>query len=156
MSKNWNVAENPYEIHSVNPAATIKHFPDDGVDSRDPHLTTTCNSLSLQNWRSRHGRVFQELINGGVAAIMPGHITLPAYQQERINGFPPPATLRLRLGNDRGATVELKGASIRCSNAHSQVRQNLPLEGVIEIEQHESGRAFAAQSENLINRLGRR
>jgi beta-N-acetylhexosaminidase len=81
-------------------AATIKHFPGDGVDSRDQHLTTTCNSLSLQNWRSRHGRVFQELINRGVAAIMPGHITLPAYQQERINGFPPPATLSKELLTD--------------------------------------------------------
>jgi beta-N-acetylhexosaminidase len=81
-------------------AATIKHFPGDGVDRRDQHLTTTCNSLTLEHWRSRHGRVFQELINGGVAAIMPGHITLPAYQKERINGFPPPATLSRELLTD--------------------------------------------------------
>lgn len=81
-------------------AATIKHFPGDGVDSRDQHLTTTCNSLPLDQWRKRHGRVFQELIRGGVAAIMPGHITLPAYQKERINGFPPPATLSRELLTD--------------------------------------------------------
>lgn len=78
-------------------AATIKHFPGDGVDSRDQHLMTTCNSLTMEQWRGRHGRVFQELIRGGVAAIMPGHITLPAYQQERLNGFPPPATLSKEL-----------------------------------------------------------
>jgi len=78
-------------------AATIKHFPGDGVDCRDQHLTTTCNSLTLEQWHRRHGRVFQELIRGGVAAIMPGHITLPAYQKERLNGFPPPATLSKEL-----------------------------------------------------------
>jgi len=78
-------------------AATIKHFPGDGVDGRDQHLTTTCNSLSREEWHRQHGRVFQELIQAGAAAIMPGHITLPAYQQERINGFPPPATLSKEL-----------------------------------------------------------
>lgn len=78
-------------------AATIKHFPGDGVDSRDQHLTTTCNSLSMEQWRRRHGRVFLELIRAGAAAIMPGHITLPAYQKERLHGFPPPATLSKEL-----------------------------------------------------------
>lgn len=81
-------------------AATIKHFPGDGVDSRDQHLMTTCNSLSLKQWRRLHGRVFQELIREGVAAIMPGHITLPVCQKERIGGFPPPATLSKELLTD--------------------------------------------------------
>ena len=31
-------------------AATIKHFPGDGVDYRDQHLMTTCNSLSREKW----------------------------------------------------------------------------------------------------------
>lgn len=74
-------------------AATIKHFPGDGVDYRDQHLTTTCNSLDMATWRKMHGHVFQALIDSGIAAIMPGHITLPAYQKEKINGFYPPATL---------------------------------------------------------------
>ena len=78
-------------------AATIKHFPGDGVDSRDQHLATTCNSLSREQWYRYHGRVFQELIREGVAAIMPGHITLPACQKERLNGLPPPATLSKEL-----------------------------------------------------------
>jgi len=78
-------------------AATIKHFPGDGVDSRDQHLTTTTNSLSMDQWKKHHGKVFQALIDSGVAAIMPGHITLPAYQKEKLNGFFPPATLSKEL-----------------------------------------------------------
>ena len=78
-------------------AATIKHFPGDGMDSRDQHLTTTTNSLSMPQWKQYHGKVFQALIDSGVAAIMPGHITLPAYQKEKLNGFFPPATLSREL-----------------------------------------------------------
>jgi beta-N-acetylhexosaminidase len=74
-------------------AATIKHFPGDGVDYRDQHLMTTSNSLTMEEWYKYHGKVFKSLIDSGVAAIMPGHITLPAYQKEKINGFYPPATL---------------------------------------------------------------
>jgi len=78
-------------------AATIKHFPGDGVDFRDQHLVTSCNSLSFADWKQKHGKVFQALIDSGVACIMPGHITLPAYQKERLNGFFPPATLSKEL-----------------------------------------------------------
>lgn len=78
-------------------AATIKHFPGDGVDFRDQHLLTTCNSLSMEDWKQKHGKVFKALIDSGVACIMPGHITLPAYQKEKINGMYPPATLSREL-----------------------------------------------------------
>lgn len=81
-------------------AATIKHFPGDGMDSRDQHLTTTTNSLSMSEWRQYHGKVFKALIDSGVASIMPGHITLPAYQKEKLNGFFPPATLSKELLTD--------------------------------------------------------
>lgn len=74
-------------------AATIKHFPGDGVDFRDQHLLTSCNSLPIDVWKQKHGKVFKALIDSGVACIMPGHITLPAYQKEKINGMYPPATL---------------------------------------------------------------
>lgn len=67
-------------------AATIKHFPGDGVDYRDQHLMTTCNSLSREKWNQYHGKVFQALIDSGVACIMPGHITLPCYQKEKKEG----------------------------------------------------------------------
>jgi len=85
-------------------AATIKHFPGDGVDFRDQHLVTSCNSLPMNIWKENHGKVFKALIDSGVACIMPGHITLPAYQKEKINGMYPPATLSKEL-----LTTLLKG-----------------------------------------------
>jgi beta-N-acetylhexosaminidase len=78
-------------------AATIKHFPGDGVDFRDQHLLTSCNSLPIDVWKEKHGLVFKALIDSGVACIMPGHITLPSYQKEKINGMFPPATLSKEL-----------------------------------------------------------
>ncbi len=78
-------------------AATLKHFPGDGVDYRDQHLCTTSNSLSLDDWWKYSGRAFQGCIDAGAYAIMPGHITLPAYQEEKINGLYPPATLSKEL-----------------------------------------------------------
>ena len=84
-------------LQSNGVAATIKHFPGDGVDYRDQHLVTSCNSLPFNVWKEKHGRVFQALIDSGVACIMPGHITLPSYQKEKINGMYPPATLSKEL-----------------------------------------------------------
>lgn len=86
------------QAHGV--AATIKHFPGDGVDYRDQHLLTTANTLSLDHWRKYHGRVFQALIDAGVDVIMPGHITLPAYQHAKLDGRFPPATLSKELLTD--------------------------------------------------------
>lgn len=84
-------------LQSNGVAATIKHFPGDGVDFRDQHLVTTCNSLPFNIWKEKHGRVFQALIDSGVACIMPGHISLPSYQKQKINGMFPPATLSNEL-----------------------------------------------------------
>jgi len=81
-------------------AATLKHFPGDGVDYRDQHLVTSCNSLSMEDWLKYSGRAFQGCIDAGVYSIMPGHITLPAYQKEKIDGLYPPATLSKELLTD--------------------------------------------------------
>ncbi|MCI1649017.1 MAG: glycoside hydrolase family 3 protein [Bacteroides sp.] len=78
-------------------AATVKHFPGDGVDFRDQHLLTSCNSLPFDVWKKYHGKVFKALIDSGVMAIMPGHISLPSYQKERVNGHCLPATLSKEL-----------------------------------------------------------
>lgn len=81
-------------------AATAKHFPGDGVDWRDQHIITTENSMDMDKWWETYGRVYKELIAEGVEMVMPGHITLPAYQKERKNGFPLPATLSRELLTD--------------------------------------------------------
>jgi len=77
--------------------ATIKHFPGDGMDFRDQHLVTSVNPLGMQEWRQVSGRVFQRLIEEGAASVMVGHISLPAYQKERIQGRVPPGTLSREL-----------------------------------------------------------
>jgi len=64
-------------------AATLKHFPGDGVDYREQHLVTSCNSLSVEKWMSTFGKVFQNSIDQGVSAIMTGHISLPVFQTEK-------------------------------------------------------------------------
>jgi beta-N-acetylhexosaminidase len=87
-------------LQSNGVAATIKHFPGDGVDYRDQHLVTSANTLPFSVWKQKHGRVFQALIDSGVACIMPGHITLPSYQKKKINGQFPPATLSKELLTD--------------------------------------------------------
>jgi beta-N-acetylhexosaminidase len=73
--------------------ATIKHFPGDGVDFRDQHTVTTVNSLSLPEWRRTYGRVFKRLIEKDAASVMVGHLSMPAYQKERLHGTLLPATL---------------------------------------------------------------
>lgn len=78
-------------------AATIKHFPGDGVDFRDQHLLTSENFLSMNEWYNKHGKVFQSLIDAGVYCIMPGHISLPAYQKEKRDGHYLPASLSKEL-----------------------------------------------------------
>ena len=81
-------------------AACAKHFPGDGVDWRDQHIVTTVNSLSMEEWKQQHGRVFQTLIDAGVYSIMAGHISLPAYQKECVDGMALPATLSRELITD--------------------------------------------------------
>lgn len=80
-------------------AACAKHFPGDGVDYRDQHITTTVNSLSLSDWYESYGRVFKSLIDGGVLSVMAGHISLPDYPQQpdRKFGTALPATLNHEL-----------------------------------------------------------
>lgn len=62
--------------------ATAKHFPGDGMDSRDQHLCTSVNSLSKEEWMSTYGKVWKRLIREGIRAIMPGHIALPAFEKD--------------------------------------------------------------------------
>ena len=79
--------------------ACAKHFPGDGMDYRDQHVTTTKNSMSMEAWYDTFGKVYQELINAGVYSVMAGHITLPDYPQALSASFgtPFPATLNKEL-----------------------------------------------------------
>lgn len=83
-----------------NMAATCKHFPGDGMDDRNQHLCTTVNSMSKDEWMNTYGYVYKEMFKQNVAAVMIGHISLPAYQSEdecdKVTGYKP-ATLSYNL-----------------------------------------------------------
>lgn len=83
-------------------SACAKHFPGDGMDYRDQHITTTYNTCTLEDWKNTYGKVFSEMIAAGVDSIMAGHIGLPAYQKERAprHDMPLPATLSRKLITD--------------------------------------------------------
>ena len=78
--------------------ATLKHFPGDGVGFYDQHLTVAENTLSKEEWDNTYGKIYQTLINDGAMAVMPGHISLGAYDQldEKMDMYPP-ATLSKNL-----------------------------------------------------------
>jgi beta-N-acetylhexosaminidase len=76
---------------------TVKHFPGDGATIRDQHIMTAQNPLKWNEWKQTYGRVFQELIDYNVPAIMVGHLTFPAYQKEKYHGNFLPASLSSEL-----------------------------------------------------------
>lgn len=86
--------------------ACAKHFPGDGMDYRDQHITTTVNSLNMEEWYKSFGAVYKSLIDAGVQTVMAGHISLPDYPQELSERFQMalPATLSKEL-----ITTLLKG-----------------------------------------------
>ena len=56
-----------------------KHFPGDGLDDRDQHVANSVNDYSCEQWDETFGKVYQNLIDNGLEAIMAGHIMQPAY-----------------------------------------------------------------------------
>lgn len=87
--------------HEQGMAVTMKHFPGDGMDWRDQHHSLSINTCDVEEWDQTYGRIYREMIQGGVDAVMVGHIHLPAYQRyfqpELANGDMPPATLSYDL-----------------------------------------------------------
>ena len=73
-------------------APAAKHFPGDGIDERDQHLSFAPNSLSVEEWDKTFGKIYGGLIEAGLPSIMAGHIALPEY----VSHFNPDATLKER------------------------------------------------------------
>ncbi len=71
-------------------APAAKHFPGDGVDERDHHLSFAPNTLTVEEWDNTFGKVYGGLIEAGLPSIMSGHIALPEY----VRHFKPDATTR--------------------------------------------------------------
>jgi beta-N-acetylhexosaminidase len=58
-----------------------KHFPGDGIDERDQHLSFSVNAYSCEEWDATFGKVYSGMIEAGVHSFMAGHIMLPSYQR---------------------------------------------------------------------------
>ncbi|HAE60976.1 MAG TPA: beta-hexosaminidase [Eubacteriaceae bacterium] len=71
-------------------APAAKHFPGDGIDERDQHLSFSVNSLPTKEWDETFGKVYSGLFEAGLPSIMAGHISLPSY----VRHFNPDATLQ--------------------------------------------------------------
>ncbi|MGO4941798.1 glycoside hydrolase family 3 protein [Ruoffia tabacinasalis] len=65
--------------HNIMPFA--KHFPGDGIDERDHHLSYASNPMTVEEWDETFGRIYGELTEAGLPGIMAGHIHLPEYER---------------------------------------------------------------------------
>ena len=59
-------------------ACTCKHFPGDGWDELDPHISPAHNEAGVDEWMSSYGKVYQTMIDEGLETIMTGQISLPS------------------------------------------------------------------------------
>ena len=59
-----------------------KHFPGNGQDYRDAHISNNVNHFNHDKWMATYGHVYKTLIDGGLDAIMGGHILMPEYMAE--------------------------------------------------------------------------
>lgn len=78
-----------------------KHFPGDGLDDRDQHVANSVNTFSCEEWDATFGKIYANLIDNGLEAIMAGHIMLPSYTRALNPGIADddimPATLSKEL-----------------------------------------------------------
>lgn len=63
-------------------ACAAKHYPGNGLDCRDAHISNNVNNLSLDDWMASYGHVYKKLIENGLDAIMGGHILMPKVVNE--------------------------------------------------------------------------
>ena len=74
-------------------APAAKHFPGDGIDERDQHLSFSVNPYSTEEWDATFGKVYGTLFDAGLPSIMAGHISLPEY----VKHFNPAATVQEQI-----------------------------------------------------------
>jgi len=78
-------------------AATMKHFPGTGEDTRDPHCAQSVDHSSYERWLSREGAVFQAAIDAGVMSCMVGHTAWTGLDNKKLKSGFVPATLSYKI-----------------------------------------------------------
>ena len=84
--------------HSVQGFASVaKHFPGNGLDLRDAHISNCVNTMNKEEWDESFGEIYKALFEEGVDAVMGGHIMMPEYMKDEYGVTDPqkllPATL---------------------------------------------------------------
>lgn len=88
-------------MQSEGVAACVKHFPGSGrIEARNSHFTTTINSDSMETWWSEQGKVYKDVIDGGVYSVMISHVVFPAADDRQINGKYLPSTISSKIITD--------------------------------------------------------
>lgn len=117
-------------------AAAAKHFPGDGCDERDQHVSASVNHLSCEEWDKTYGRVYSSCIAAGVKTVMVGHIMQPAYTRyfspDTSDGDMLPASVSPELvsGLLRGK-LGFNGLIITDSTAMAGLAAHLPREYMV-------------------------
>lgn len=62
-------------------ACAAKHFPGNGQDFRDAHISNNVNYFGVEEWDATYGHVYRSLIENDLDAIMGGHILMPKYEK---------------------------------------------------------------------------
>ena len=68
--------------HEAGVVCAAKHFPGNGQDFRDAHISNNLNEFGEEKWMETYGHVYKTLIDGGLDAIMGGHIMMREYMRE--------------------------------------------------------------------------
>ena len=97
-------------------AASVKHFPGDGVDERDQHLAMSSNDLSCEEWDATYGAIYRACIEAGTLTVMAAHIMQPAWSR------------RLRPGIADG---DIMPASLSPELMNGLLREHLGFNGLI-------------------------
>ncbi|MEG0508434.1 MAG: glycoside hydrolase family 3 N-terminal domain-containing protein [Eubacterium sp.] len=91
-------------ISESNMICAMKHFPGDGLDERDQHLSNSVNTATCEEWDETYGKIYAGLIEEGIQSVMVGHIMQPAYTRyfnpEIADEDIMPATLSKELVTD--------------------------------------------------------
>jgi beta-N-acetylhexosaminidase len=77
-----------------------KHFPGNGQDYRDAHVSNNINNFGEEKWMATYGYVYKTLIEGGLDAIMGGHILMPEYMKDIKPDVKPEEILPATLSYD--------------------------------------------------------
>ncbi len=62
-------------------ACAAKHFPGNGQDFRDAHISNNLNDFDEDEWMDTYGMVYKTLIDADLDAIMGGHIMMREYMR---------------------------------------------------------------------------